>query len=104
MDRTSTEARVGRMIKNSEKWRTYFDDRTLGALERLAGKELADLGYSVGQAGDFDLTTKQRWFLQMRDGIARTRFFFREYGLLLGILRYPRYLAAARKQRSVGRY
>jgi len=104
MDRSSPDAHIGRMVKNSEKWRTYFDVHTLTALEALAGKELSELGYSVKQAGDLDLTASQRALLQLRDALARTRFFFREYGWLRGIARYPRYLSAARKQRSVSRY
>lgn len=104
MDLGSPKAKVGRMIRNSEKWRTYFDDRTRVALESLAGKELSELGYEVDRAGDLDLTPRQRWFLRARDALARTRFFFREYGLLLGLRRYPRYLSAARKQQSVSRY
>jgi hypothetical protein len=92
------------MVRNSEKWRTYFNARTLAALESLAGKELSELGYPVGQTGDQDLTRPQRRYLRMRDAVARAPYFFREYGVLLALPRYLRHMSAARKQWSVTRY
>ncbi|HEY4647203.1 MAG TPA: sulfotransferase [Steroidobacteraceae bacterium] len=104
MDPGSSGARVGRMVRNSEKWRSYFNARTLATLESLAGRVLSELGYPVEQTGDHDLSRRQRQYLRIRDAVARTPYFFREYGVLLAIPRYVRYLAAARKQRSVSRY
>jgi hypothetical protein len=91
-------------VTNSEKWRTYFSAPVLRSLEALAGGLLADLGYPVEQAGDLDLSPLQRRFLAVRDAVARSPYFFREYGLLLAIPRYLRYVSGAMKQRSVSRY
>lgn len=103
MDPRNQTARLGRIVRNSEKWRAYFDSRQLAALEALAGKVLADLGYPVKQAGNLDLSTRERRILRMRDGIARTRFFFHQHGLR-ALPRYFRTLSASRKQWSTSRY
>jgi hypothetical protein len=104
MDPEAAGAGAGRMIRNSEKWRTYFDARLLARLESLAGRVLSDLGYEVEHAGDLDLTPRQRQYLRIRDAIVRTPYFLREYGLLRAIPRFVRFLGAARKQRAVSRY
>jgi hypothetical protein len=104
MDANVAPVGAGRIIRNSEKWRSYFDAHTIVALESLAGKQLADLGYQVSVAGDTDLTPRERRYLRIRDAVARTPRFFREYGLLLALPRYVRYLSAALKQRSANRY
>jgi hypothetical protein len=98
------EASTGRMVRNSEKWRSYFDARVVGTLESLAGRVLSDLGYPVDHAGDLDLTRRQRRYLRIRDAVVRTPYFLREYGVLRAIPRYVRFLGAARKQRAVSRY
>ncbi len=104
MDTSSAAAATGRIVRNSEKWRTYFDARELATLESLSGKVLSELGYPVAQMGDLDLSPRQRQFLRIRDAIARSPRFFREYGALLAIPRYVRHLSAAWKQRIVSRY
>jgi hypothetical protein len=104
MDADAVPVAERRIIPNSDKWRSYFDDRTIAALESLAGRQLFELGYTVDVTGDIDLTPRERQYLRIRDAIARTPHFFREYGLLLALPRYVRYLSAARKQRSVNRY
>jgi hypothetical protein len=104
MDPYSSNAKHGRIVRNSEKWRTYFDRETLATLESLAGKVLSELGYEVERAGDLDLSVRQRHYLRIRDAVVRMPYFFREYGALLAVPRLARYLATARKQRSVSRY
>jgi hypothetical protein len=104
VDPESPGARTGRIIRNSEKWRTYFSTRVLAALESVAGKELSELGYPVDHLGDLDLSPGRRWLLRIRDAIARTPYFIREYGLLLAVPRYARYLSTAWMQRSTNRY
>lgn len=104
MDPRARDAKSGRIVRNSEKWRTYFDPKTLAALESLAGKVLSDLGYAVERAGDLDLSVRQRHYLRIRDAVVRMPYFFREYGALLAVPRLVKYLAAAHKQRSVSRY
>jgi hypothetical protein len=104
MDPRNPLAGVGRIVKNSEKWRTYFSAPVLRSLEALAGGLLADLGYPVEHAGDLDLSPLQRRFLAVRDAVARSPYFFREYGVLLAVPRYLRYVSGAMKQRSASRY
>jgi hypothetical protein len=104
MDPKNPLAGAGRIVRNSEKWRTYFSASVVRSLEAVAGGLLADLGYPVEQAGDIDLSALQRRFLAVRDALARTPYFFRDYGVLLAIPRYLRYVSGAMKQRSVSRY
>jgi len=104
MDAPSVAAGAGRIVENSEKWRTYFSTRELAALESIAGKLLADLGYPVDTVGDRDLSPRQRRYFRVRDAVVRTPSFLREYGVLRAIPRYVRYISAARKQWSVSRY
>lgn len=103
MDPKNRAAGSGRIIENSEKWRAYFDSRQIAALEMLAGMALEEFGYMVEQAGDRDLGSWERRFLLMRDGIARTRFFFHQHGIR-ALPRYLRAAAASRKQWSASRY
>lgn len=103
MDPGNQEAGSGRIVQNSQKWRSYFSSREVKALELLAGKALADLGYPVQVAGDAELSPSQRRLLRLRDGVARTRFFFRQNGLR-GLTRYLRLVSASRKQWSASRY
>jgi hypothetical protein len=103
MDPRNQAAGSGRIVQNSQKWRTYFDARELAALENLAGRALADLGYPVQTAGDAELTSLQRRLLRLRDGVARTRFFFHQYGLR-GLPMYLRLVSASLKQWSASRY
>lgn len=103
MDPRNHAARSGRIVENSEKWRSYFDSSQLAALEAIAGKVLADLGYPVTQSGDANLGTAERRILTLRDGVARTRSFFRQYGVR-ALPMYLRLLSASRKQSSASRY
>ena len=104
VDPENPAAGTGRMISNSQKWRTYFDAGQLAALEDIAGKALSDLGYESAGSGDRELSAQRRRFLRLRDALVRTPYFFREYGLLRAVPRYLRHVAAARKQRAVNRY
>ena len=103
MDPGNQAAGSGRIVQNSQKWRRYFNARELVALEELAGKFLEDLGYPVQTAGDADLTSSQLRLLRLRDGAARTRSFFHQYGLR-GLPMYLRLLSSSRKQWSARRY
>jgi Sulfotransferase family len=103
MDPNNPAAVLGRIARNSEKWRTYFDAQQLAALETISGRVLAELGYSVRQAGDIELGSREVQMLRMCDGIARTRSFFRQYGLR-ALPMYLRSLSASRKQWSASRY
>jgi hypothetical protein len=103
MDPKSRPTDLGRIVANSEKWRSYFNSRQLAALELIAGKTLADLGYRVEVAGDQELSAWQRRFLVILDGIARTIFFFHQHGIR-GLPRFLRSMAASRKQWSASRY
>lgn len=103
MDPGNQAAGTGRIVQNSQKWRTYFDARQVAELESLGGRALEDLGYPVATAGDAELTPSQRRLLRLRDGLARTRFFFHQHGLR-GLPRYLRLVSASRKQWSTTRY
>jgi hypothetical protein len=103
MDPGNRAAGSGRIVQNSEKWREYFDANVLAALENLAGSTLADLGYSVKSTGDADLTSLQRRVLWLRDGVARTRYFFRKRGIR-ALPMFLRLVSTSRKQRSTSRY
>jgi hypothetical protein len=103
MDPGNQSASSGRIVQNSEKWRTYFDAQELAALEHLAGKTLADLGYPVQIAGDAELTAAHRRFLWLRDGVARMHYFFHQHGLR-ALPRLLRFASASRKQWSASRY
>jgi Sulfotransferase family len=103
MDPRNQSASSGRIVQNSEKWRTYFGAQELAALEDLAGSTLADLGYPVQRAGDAELTLSQRRLLWLRDGLARTHYFFRQHGFR-ALPRFLRIVSASRKQRSASRY
>jgi hypothetical protein len=103
MDPRNQAASSGRIVQNSQKWRSYFDARELAELEALAGRVLANLGYPVQSAGDAELTSLQRRLLRLRDGVARTRHFFGQHGLR-GLPRYVRLVSASRKQWSSSRY
>jgi hypothetical protein len=103
MDPRNQGASSGRIVKNSQKWRSYFDARELAGLEALAGRVLANLGYPVQSAGDAELTSLQRRLLRLRDGVARTRYFFGQHGLR-GLPTYLRFVSASRKQWSSSRY
>ena len=103
MDPGNLAAGSGRIVQNSQKWRTYFDAREVDVLENLAGRTLQDLGYPVQTAGDAELTSLQRRLLRLRDAVARTRFFFHQHGVR-GLPRFLRLVSASWKQWSASRY
>ncbi|MBA3755342.1 MAG: sulfotransferase [Nitrosomonas sp.] len=69
MDEGARQLAQGRMIQNSNKWRTYFNSDQIDELEEIAGKTLADLGYAVGLQGDEDLSSAQLYWLKWQDWI-----------------------------------
>lgn len=68
------------IMKNSEKWRSYFTETQIRQLESLAGKFLSDLGYTVETKGEQDPTPWQLrlWFLN--DKLQVTLYNFRRHG------------------------
>ena len=50
---------IGKIEKNSAKWKKYFKEPQLSRLESIAGAQLASLGYSVSQQGDLDPSGRQ---------------------------------------------
>lgn len=103
MDPGNQASGTGRIVKNFEKWRTYCGPRQLAALESLAGKVLANLGYPLDQFGYANLNAWELRFLRIGDRVARSRAFFRDNGARASP-RYLRALAASRKQWSVSCY
>ena len=69
MDESARQVAQGRMIQNSNKWRTYFNSEQIDELEQIAGKTLADLGYTVGLQGDKDLSSARLYWLKWQDWI-----------------------------------
>ncbi len=67
MDETARQAAQGRMVQNSSKWRTYFNSNQVDELEQIAGKMLADLGYTVRLQGDRDLSSIRLFWLRWKD-------------------------------------
>jgi hypothetical protein len=103
MDPGHTNARAGRIVQNSQKWRSYFSSEQLAAMEALSGKALAELGYPVEIAGDADLAPAQVLLLRARDRFAYTRWFFRHRGFTAFPM-YVRYLVVSWKQWLISRY
>lgn len=96
-------SRPGTIVANSQRWRGYFDPSRVRALEQLAGRVLAELGYEVEQAGDDDLGRAERIALRGKDALMRSLAFFRDRGLK-GVPMYLRLVGNALKTRSVRRY
>lgn len=69
MDESARQAAQGRMIQNSNKWRTYFNSDQIDELEQIAGKTLVDLGYTVKLQGDKDLSSARLYWLKWQDWI-----------------------------------
>ncbi len=69
MDESARQVAQGRMIQNSNKWRTYFNTDQIDELEKIAGKTLADLGYAVKLQGDKDLSSARLYWLKWQDWI-----------------------------------
>ena len=69
MDESARQVAQGRMIQNSNKWRTYFNADQIDELEKIAGKTLADLGYAVELQGDKDLSSARLYWLKWQDWI-----------------------------------
>lgn len=59
-DPASSQASAGTMVRNSERWRTYFDAGVVARLEAVAGRMLHEAGYAVQVAGDAE---PPRWRL-----------------------------------------
>lgn len=69
-----------RIIRNSGKWKAYFNSDQLSDLERIAGCYLSELGYETTTRGDENpaLLQLRCWFV--RDSVLRSFVFFREWG------------------------
>lgn len=103
MDEAVAEKAAGRIVKNSGKWQTYFDEATRQNLERIAGRTLIELGYPAQLAGDEepDELTRSLWIL--RDRIGFTLHFFNEYGLGAAPI-FARHIVTAAKQWTSARF
>lgn len=93
-DRAGQEARI---VANSQKWKQYFSADQAVRLERLAGKQLASLGYEVSLCGDDDLRGLDRRWLRAKDRLARSTAYFRQYGWR-GLPMFMRMVRAAAAQ------
>lgn len=92
------------IIENSDKWKTYFDASTIAALERVAGRTLAELGYSpTDTRGDVQPSSLSLWIWRIRDSFVRTIVFFKSYGWR-GLPVFVRVVRAAIMQRQVTRF
>ncbi len=69
MDESTRRIAQGRMVQNSNKWRTYFNSNQIDELEQIGGKMLADLGYTVQLRGDKDLSFAKLHWLKWQDWI-----------------------------------
>jgi len=67
MDESTRRIAQGRMVQNSNKWRTYFNSNQIDELEQIGGKMLADLGYTVKLRGDKDLSFAKLYWLKWQD-------------------------------------
>lgn len=77
----NAKANSGEIIKNSDKWQSYFSHRQIQDMERISGKALASFGYSVDCLGDISPGVLKSKYWLLKDGIASTTSFFRVYGL-----------------------
>ena len=67
-DRSMPRSFEKRLRPNSNKYRTYFTEKTVAGMERIAGKELSCRGYEVDDlGGDWDPTRLQLAFWRGRD-------------------------------------
>lgn len=67
MDEDSKQIAQGKIVQNSNKWRTYFSQEQIKELERISGKMLAELDYPVELMGDSDLSVLQQNWLKGLD-------------------------------------
>ncbi|MBX3600243.1 MAG: sulfotransferase [Rubrivivax sp.] len=88
-------AAVGSIVRNSEKWRSYFSPRTIHAMESTAGAFLAELGYAVSSKG-CDQPSSLRWiYSKVRGRATAAANRIREHG----VAALPVLLKAARVSR-----
>lgn len=76
MDAGNPDARSGSIVRNSEKWRSYFSNRQIRGLDKIGGALLAELGYSVDIAGDHEPSLIRRKWWKVRDGFAWVIWWF----------------------------
>jgi len=81
MDPGNTQAATGRIVPNSEKWRTYFSAKQIQAIEEIAGAKLSGLGYPVSIRGNQSPSKAKLCYWKLKDGWSFTVWFFREFGL-----------------------
>jgi hypothetical protein len=72
-DANSVQAQAGTMVRNSERWRTYFKPGQLQELESVAGRMLHEVGYPVQIQGDADPATWKLAGLKWLDWARMTR-------------------------------
>ncbi|MGQ9862311.1 MAG: sulfotransferase family protein [Thiobacillaceae bacterium] len=97
MDAAAAEKSAGTIVENSGKWKSYFDDKTLQGMERIAGKTLIEHGYPARIDGDAEPQVVMQSLWKIRDRIGFTLHFFKQYGLGAAPM-FARHLVAATKQ------
>lgn len=80
MDKNQARKSTGRIVKNSEKWKNYFNLDQVTALEKIAGRYLNELGYGVTKQGDINPSSVQLYYWFVKDCIFFTFTFFRDLG------------------------
>lgn len=103
MDAGQAQASEGKIVQNSGKWRSYFDETTIQGMERISGGLLMEHGYMATISGNEEpgKLTKIWWSLSGR--VAFTIHFFNEYGLGAAPA-FTRKLIASAKQWSSARF
>jgi hypothetical protein len=91
-----------RIASNSGKWARYFTVAEQRQLERIAGRQLAALGYAVTVEGDDEPGRLRLRAWRLRGIVQRTRIQLRQYGSR-GVVAYLRSAMVAWKQSRSGR-
>lgn len=109
--RPSFATRGATFFRNSEKWRGFFSDRELHALERIAGRLLAEQGYPTDQPdGDFEPPAVLLHWWRLRDEMGRLLWFLRvrvkRYGVFSPMLvaQMVKTIRSAAQQRSTTKF
>ena len=100
MDRSTVNVSGGRIVVNSEKWRTYFDANAVRELESHGGAMMHDLGYATSINGDRDPSSAMMLYFRWYGHYKFTRSHFREYGLRAFPMYLRQLIAAARQWRT----
>lgn len=81
MDQDSRQIAQGKIVKNSNKWRTYFTSAQIMELEQISGKMLEELGYLVELKGDDNLSVMRQNWLKWQDWLNFSIHHIMTYGV-----------------------